>query len=522
MLTCLGQFTSSNLPIVIINTNGQVILDDPKISADLGIISNTTGGRNLVTDAWNHYSGKVGIEIRGQSSQQFPMKSYSIELQKADGSSNNKSLFGLPVESDWVLYAPYNDKTLMHNFLAYTISREMGDWAANCRYVELLVNGEYKGIYVFMEKIKRKAGRVNISSISNTDTSGDALTGGYIISIDKEADGWFSNYKAGNGNVQFSYVYPKIDKINNQQKAYIKNYTDSFEYSLHSNSFQDKNTGWRRFADEKTFIDYFIVNELSHNVDAYRLSSYFYKDRNTIDGKLKAGPVWDYDLAFRNANYCDGSNTNGWAYKFNSVCPGDFWQVPAWWDILLSDTAFRSNLYCRWKELRQTSLSTDRLTFLIDSVAALTSEARERHFAQWPVLGQYIWPNPLPIPTSYEGEISLLKNWLGQRLAWLDDNIQRTGICAGYPENEEPSFMINSLENPIFANTHLIIQSRESQSLTMVIIDMNGRKVGEYYLDVYQGVSSYALPAFKWPIGIYALQLFNKKGEKLTRKFLKK
>jgi hypothetical protein len=203
-----------------------------------------------------------------------------------------------------------------------------------------------------MEKIKRKAGRVNISSISTADNSGDALTGGYIISIDKEADGWFSNYKAGNGNIQFSYVYPKIDKIKMEQKNYIKNYTDSFEYSLHTPGYQDKTTGWRTYADENTFIDYFIVNEVSRNVDAYRLSSFFYKDRKSIDGKLKAGPVWDYDLAFRNANYCDGSKTDGWAYKFNAVCPGDFWQVPDWWNILLSDSAFQSNLYCRWKSLR--------------------------------------------------------------------------------------------------------------------------------------------------------------------------
>ncbi|MEY2639706.1 MAG: hypothetical protein RIR90_1188, partial [Bacteroidota bacterium] len=109
--------SSSNLPIIVINTGGQTIPDDPKVMADMGIIYNGEGKRNAVTDLFNHYSGKVGIEIRGQSSQQFPMKSYSIELWDNSGKSVDKSLFGLPKESDWVLYAPYTDKTLMRNFL---------------------------------------------------------------------------------------------------------------------------------------------------------------------------------------------------------------------------------------------------------------------------------------------------------------------------------------------------------------------------------------------------------------------
>src|SRR5436190_6286011 len=150
--------TSSNLPIIVINTNGQAIVDDPKITADMGIIYNGSA-RNNITDPFNHYNGKIGIEIRGQSSQMFPMKSYTIELRDATGNSQDKSLFGFPKESDWVLYAPYTDKTLMRNFLAYTLSNEMGHWAAHCRFVEVVLNNDYKGIYVFMEKIKRGSGR---------------------------------------------------------------------------------------------------------------------------------------------------------------------------------------------------------------------------------------------------------------------------------------------------------------------------------------------------------------------------
>ena len=190
--------TSSNLPVIVINTGGQTIPDEPKITADMGIINNGAGVRNNLSDPFNHYNGKIGIEIRGQSSQMFPMKSYSIELRDIAGNSQDKSLFGLPKESDWVLYAPYNDKTLMHNFLAYTMAREMGHWSANCRYVEVVIDGDYKGIYVFMEKIKRNSGRVNIPKMNTTDIAGDPVTGGYLFSIDKEANAWFSAYATNN------------------------------------------------------------------------------------------------------------------------------------------------------------------------------------------------------------------------------------------------------------------------------------------------------------------------------------
>ena len=91
-------------------------------------------------------------------------------------------LFGLPKESDWVMYAPYTDKTLMRNFLAYTMSNNLGHWAAHCRYVEVVLNGQYVGVYVFMEKIKRGSGRVNIAKLKSSDKSGDNVTGGYIFS----------------------------------------------------------------------------------------------------------------------------------------------------------------------------------------------------------------------------------------------------------------------------------------------------------------------------------------------------
>lgn len=516
--------TTSNLPIIVINTNGQSIADDPKIMANMGIIHNA-GGVNNITDPFNHYNGKIGIELRGQSSQSFPMKSYGIELWNASGNSVDQPLFGLPKESDWVLYAPYTDKTLMRNFLAYTMSRELGRWAANCRYVELVVNNDYKGIYVFMEKIKRNSGRVNISKINTADVSGDAVTGGYIFSIDKQADGWFSGYQTPNSTrgqrIQFSFVTPKLSAIVPAQAAYIKSYTDSFEQALASPQFKDQVNGWRKFADENSFIDYFIVNEISRNVDGYRLSTYLYKDRQSRGGKITAGPVWDYDLAFRNANYCRGSETSGWAVDFNKDCPEDFWQIPFWWSRLMEDETFRSKLRCRWKQLRQTSLSETRINTLVDSIVNLTSAARQRHFARWRVLGIYIWPNPQPIATSYSGEIDYLKSWISARLNWIDRSMPNEGACYDYPLDVKENIMVEGMPNPVTSHYQLLVRSRSAQQLDLFVADASGRLMYKTMKMLNPGNNSFSIEMNNWPAGIYMLHISSQSGEKILKKIVK-
>lgn len=520
------NFTSSNLPIVVISTNGQPIVNDPKITADMGIIYNGEGNRNQITDAFNHYNGKIGIEIRGQSSQMFPMKSYSLELWDDAGESVDKSLFGLPKESDWVLYAPYTDKTLMRNFMAYTLSRNLGHWAANCRFVEVILNGKYVGVYVFMEKIKRNKGRVNIPKMEKTDETGDAVTGGYIFSLDKEPNGWFSQYlppnAAGNQRPQFSYIYPKPDDINNAQKTYIRSFVDSFENALHGNNFQDPQNGVRKFAELNSFMDYFIVNEVSRNVDGYRLSSYFYKNRNSTDRKIYAGPVWDYDLAFRNADYCDGSLTNGWAYEFNKICPGDgAGLIPFWWNRLMEDTAWVGDLRCRWMDLRSGILSDAGINHLIDSVTQLLGEAQQRHFTAWPILGQYVWPNPQPIPSSYAGEITALKDWLKLRLQWIDKNLPDKGRCGDNTPDPAGSFGLWTLANPFIGNADIRIKSKIQQAAHMQVIDMTGRKLSAKKLLLNPGSQWVSLDAQSWPAGIYLIHVFNDAGEKQTLKMMK-
>ena len=136
------------------------------------------------------------------------------------------------------------------------------------------------------------------------------------------------------------------------------------------------------------------------------------------------GPIWDFNLAFGNADYCSGGSTNVWAYKFNERCSNDFWQIPFWWDRLLEDPEFVSQLKLRWLELRGGSLSNSAILQKIDSYTETLSLSGgiQENFEKWPVLGQYVWPNNF-VGNSYEEEKNYLIEWIEDRLNWLDTEI---------------------------------------------------------------------------------------------------
>ena len=423
--------TSSNLPIVVIDTRGVTIPDDPKISASLKIYNRGNGIRNFLTDA-PQFNGNCGIEVRGSSSQQFPKKSYGFETWSINGTSIDTSLLGMPSESDWILNANYTDKSFLRNVMAYQLWHDMGHYSTRYHFVELIVNNQYQGIYILSEKIKRDKNRLNIAKLSNTQNSGDELTGGYIFKVDKQTgsggSGWNSSYlplaNAGGQKIFFMFEYPSETDITSQQKIYLQSQVFNFETALKSSNFADTVNGYRKYASEKTFIDYFLVNEISKNVDGYRISTYLNKERDSKGGKIRMGPVWDYDIAWHNANYCEGDLTTGWAYQF--PCTDDYWQVPFWWSRLLEDPLYKNHLACRWQNLRQTTLSNAWFDHYIDSIAGQLNEAQVRNFTQWPILGIYVWPNPWPYPSTYQGEVNALKTWIHNRLSWLDNNMPGT------------------------------------------------------------------------------------------------
>jgi len=422
-------FTSSNLPVIIINTNGQKIPDEPKITADMGIIDNGSGRRNNITDSFNGYNGKIGIEIRGHSTQMFPKKQYGIELRDNDGNDIKASLLGMPEESDWVLNASYTDKSFMRNVIAYKLTNDLGKYASRTRFCEVILNGEYIGIYILQEKIKRDKNRVNIKKMNTTDISGNAVTGGYIVKIDRIDHGdkyWTSLYPAvyqsSKAPITYIHEYPKSANIVSEQQKYIKEYVDKFETSLYQGTYRDPFLGYYDFIDLDSFINVFLINEFTKNTDAYRLSAFFYKDRDSEGGKLCMGPIWDYDICFGLADYDDGFNPAGWqAYKHYD----GIWSSPFWTSNLMNDLVFKNRLAKKWVEAKNKSINIYSISKFIEENAASLEEALQRNFAKWKDLFNpniYIWPNKNRF-TSYGEEKNYLESWISQRIYWLNGNL---------------------------------------------------------------------------------------------------
>ena len=402
------------------------IVDEPKVPAALTI-------KRLDSTL---YEGIIGIEIRGESSQFFDKKSYGFETWDSQYNDLDVALIGFPEEEDWILYGPFSDKSLIRNKLIYELSNRMGRYTTKTEFVELTINYEYKGLYIFMEKLKRDKNRIDISKLENADIDEELISGGYIIKIDKSdmEDGSYTDYNSfqsqfdvfGNENgdirINFNYEYPKPGEIHANQKNYIKNYFYEFESSLASNNFKDPINGFRKYIDEDSFIDFFILNELSNNVDGYRLSTYLQKDRNE---KLVIGPIWDFNLSFGNADYCGGERYDVWCFKFNERCLGDYWNVPFWWNRLLEDEKFVDKLKDRWNQLRLNILSDNNILTLIEEQYSFLNNETDiinRNFNKWKIFGIYIWPNSF-IGNNYYEEIDFLKNWIKERTKWLDESI---------------------------------------------------------------------------------------------------
>ncbi len=465
------EFNSSHLPIVVIETNGTAILDEPKVVVQMGIISNPDG-INRLTDPFNDYNGKIGIEFRGNSTQLFGKKSYSIELRDENDEDIDASLLGLPEEEDWILYGSPIDKTHLRNVMTFELWRKMGYWASRTRYCELVLDGEYRGIYILMEKVKKDDNRLAIATLRANDLEGNELTGGYIIRMDwPEGDGWRSKYNSMGGEpLYFQYYYPRAENIQPAQRLYIREYINDFEEALFSDNFRNRNGDrYNALIDIYTFADLFIINELSRSVDAYKISSFIHKDKGGI---LKAGPVWDFNLAFGNVVYCGGSKVSGWTYKqLDSECD-DLFLMPVWWERMMEDIFFRKAVHCRWQAYRQDFLNEGFLFDFIDQQVDLLGSSVDRNFEKWNYLGDNLWDEPEPILDTYEEEVDRLKAWLTDRMEWLDGQLDEECDVTGL---NHASGSIKIFPNPSRSSVHITFTGIRNVSL--LLTDLSGRVV---------------------------------------------
>jgi len=406
-------FLSSEIPLIHILTQGQEIQNDPRIVAQMKIIDNGPGELNFIDALDPGYNGQIAVEIRGESSQFFEKKNYAFETQLENGQNNNISLLGMAEENDWILHGPYSDKSLIRNALTFGIGSDVMDYASRTRFCELIINDDYRGVYVLMEKIKQDDSRVDIATLLPEDIEGDELTGGYIIEIDRdnpdlEADGWYSSFPL---YPFYTFHDPGYDQLMPEQKAYIQGWITDFEFAMNQSGYEPT---YQNYLDVESFIDYFLINELTKHIDAFKLSFYMYKQKDSDGGKLFMGPIWDFNLGYGNFDFACDPDPEGWIY------PCTAW--PFWVEKIIEIEAVQDQMYCRWQQLREDQLETEILMSRIDSLVDYIGPAADRNFNRFDVLGNYVWPNVF-IGETYDEEVDYLRNWLDQRLFWMDQNM---------------------------------------------------------------------------------------------------
>jgi len=415
-------FTDSNLPIVIINTdNGAVIPDEPGVFGNMKIIYRGPGQRNYLTDQdssqYLNYNGRIDIEIRGSYSQVFPKKAYGFTTLKADNiTNNNVSLLGMPTENDWVLNGLSSDPALIRDYLCYTLSRKIGLYASRTAFCEVLVNGDYRGLYLLQEKIKADKDRVDILKIDTCDISLPALSGGYITKTDKTTGGdpvaWYMSSYIGFNDCKFIHHWPKPEDVTTQQTNHIKSVFLNLQTACTGGNTSLTN-GYPSIIDIPSFIDYILINEISSNADAYSYSAFYHKDRN---GKLRAGPAWDMNLTYGNDLFnfgVDRSKPDVWQFSNGSN------EGPKYYRDLFSEVQFRCYLSRRWNELTQPGMPfhLQSLESTIDSAVVLITEASAREDARWGTVG------------NHQASISAMKDWLNIRIPWMTSHLGSFSAC---------------------------------------------------------------------------------------------
>ncbi len=379
-----------DLPVLSITTTGAA----PVASKDTYVTASMT-----ITDAAMpsyNYKGTLGIKGHGNSTWLMPKKPYRLNLD------TKASLLGMTSDSNWILLANYDDKTMLRNDVAFQMSTRIGMfWTPHSAFVEVMLNGVYEGTYELTEKVEVSKARLNIGSIGTTDNSGTNLTGGYLGEIDHYR-GQTLNF---NDYLGLPIGLEDPDPPTTEQATYWTAAFKQAEVTLYSNNFTDPTEGWQSAWDLTSNVNYFIVEELAGNQDADDWSSdYFYKPRS--DAHFYRGPVWDMDVSLGNDNYGAIQSPDAAWVSTQS----------AWYVRLFQDPAFLAAVKAEWKTIRPQMVT---LSTYIDTRAAAMTLAATNNYARWPTLGERIWPSPA-ISDTFQGEVNLMKAWLTARIAYMD------------------------------------------------------------------------------------------------------
>lgn len=383
---------ATHLPLIEIDLRAP-IPDEPKVTGRMGVIDRPGRRLNRPGDRPSAYRGRIGIELRGHWSQAWPKKSFSLETRDRRGSDREVRLLGLPRESDWVLYASYGDRSLMRNTLAFAATRRMGRYAPRIRYVELILNGRYHGVYALMEPLEIGKRRI----AAGDDAVLMELTQPEWLDRGDEA------FRTPAGGALVSFADPDPDTLSEEHKARLRTLVERFDAALYSPAGADPNIGWRRWLDSSSAVDFLLLQELFRNQDAFWASTHLHA---APGGRLVLGPPWDLDHSLGNASLEWALGPAGW--------------IPAErpWVAQLKDAELRGAMLARWRQLRAGGLR-EALLVRADGLARTLRAPARRNFARWPIL-----PSPMVQAQSgrpsYREEVEAMKRWLDARIAWLD------------------------------------------------------------------------------------------------------
>lgn len=386
----------SKLPLIVVDTS-RAVPTEPKVAARVRVIDRPGRRANRPSDRGNVYAGRAGIETRGHSSQMFPKKQYALELRDRKGDGRDVGLLGLPADDDWVLSASYSDKTLMRNALAYRTARTVfGRYAPHTRYVEVMLNGDYLGLYVLTQQIELGEGRVEADE-------------GWLLELvfGYQADGerHFSSPRT-----RRPLLYTDPDDPGRRRARQIRADVVRFERALYGGRFRHPERGWRGRLESSAAIDFVLLQELFGNQDAFHASTYLHR---APSGRIVLGPIWDFDIAMGNTTL-------------------DHFRTPPGWQLgarpyvgrLYQDRGFVRGMAARWRELRTAGLRR-RVLGAIANDARRLAGPQARNFRRWRILGSYVWPNPVDPRTgryraTWRAEVAYLRRWLAARIAWID------------------------------------------------------------------------------------------------------
>ncbi|MBQ3088767.1 MAG: CotH kinase family protein [Clostridia bacterium] len=430
---------NTGLPSMAINTADN---DDIDSKTEYEKCSVFAGGGAIYNGKYSFATNKyimANAKIKGRgwtSWYYYPKKSYTLKFDK------KQNLLGLPAHTEWVLSANFADRSLIRNAVAMELATSLGSEAVmDVRFVDLWVNGMYAGNYQLIEKIEVSKNRVDITKF-DPKLAPDKV--GYIIETNghNRAEGEFgvwtngqdadrpSKWKKLNENITLDPIsgdmfftspnYGIIFNINkpsdtklmalkkNQQLKYLEyiyDYMDKMEKAIKSGSYAEAS----KYLDMKAMAKWYIVEELAMNTDSkLHCSCYMYKDAG---GKMKMGPVWDFDLGFGNGKYANENHS----YK-------TYLDDSTWFASLTQMPEFRNTVKSVWKASKS---KIDQLPRFIDKTSDMIEKSQRINFELWSITqpAEHTYERTTEHIDSFNEQIDYLTYFVEDRIDYMNSKI---------------------------------------------------------------------------------------------------